>query len=149
MANALQQLGSEHALVLHSEDGLDEISIAAATRGFELKGDDIKPVTIDPADYGYAHESLEGLQVTTAAASAELIRDAFTGAEGAPAVKARAIIALNAGAGIYVSGDTGSLAEGVDRATEVLGSGAAAEKLADFVAFTQSMTADIAEGTDS
>jgi anthranilate phosphoribosyltransferase len=149
MANALQKLGSEHALVLHSEDGLDEISIAAATRGFELKGDDIKPVTIDPADYGHAHESLEGLQVTTAAASAELIRDAFTGAEEAPAVKARAIIALNAGAGIYVSGEAGSLAEGVDRATEVLTSGAAAEKLADFVAFTQSVRAGVAEGSDS
>ena len=149
MANALRQLGSEHALVLHSEDGLDEISIASATRGFELKGDDITPLIINPADYGHAHDSLEGLQVTTAETSAELIRAAFSGAEEASAVKARSIIALNAGAGIYVSGEAGSLAEGVDRATEVIASGAAAAKLAEFVAFTQSVTADVAEGSDA
>ena len=149
MANALHQLGSEHALVIHSEDGLDEISIASATRGFELKGDDITPLVINPADYGHAHDSLEGLQVTTAETSAELIRAAFTAAGEVSAVKARAIIALNAGAGIYVSGEAGSLAEGVERATEVLTSGAAAEKLAEFVAFTQNVTAGGAEGADS
>ena len=149
MANALHQLGSEHALVLHSEDGLDEISIAAATRGFELKGDNITPLVINPADYGYAHDSLEGLQVTTAEASAELIRAAFSGAEEASAVKARSMITLNAGAGIYVSGEAGSLAEGVDWAAEMLDSGAAAEKLAEFVAFTQSATAGGAEGADA
>lgn len=149
MANALRQLGSEHALVIHSEDGLDEISIAAVTRGFELKGDEITPLAINPADYGHAHDSLEGLQVTSAEASAALIRSAFSGAEEASAVKARSMITLNAGAGIYVSGEAGSLTEGVERATEVLTSGAAAAKLAEFVAFTQSVTADVAEGADA
>ena len=87
--------------------------------------------------------------MTTAATSAELIRAAFTAAGEGSAVKARAIIALNAGAGIYVSGEAGSLAEGVERATEVLASGAAAAKLAEFVAFTQNVTAGGAEGADS
>jgi anthranilate phosphoribosyltransferase len=64
-------------------------------------------------------------------------------------VRARAIIALNAGAGIYVSGEAGSLAEGIDRAAEVLASGAAAKKLADFVAFTQSVTTAATEGAES
>jgi len=140
LAHALEQLGSEHALVLHSDDGLDEISIAAPTRGFELKGGEITPIVIDPATLGQAHDSLEGLQVETAAASASLIRAALEGASDAASVKARSIIALNAGAGIYVSGVTGSLEAGVAKATEVLDAGAALEKLNAFVAFTQSLT---------
>ena len=140
MAHALQQLGSEHALVLHSDDGLDEISIAAPTRGFELKGGEITPIVIDPTILGQAHDSLEGLQVETAAASASLIRAALEGASNIASVKARAIIALNAGAGIYVSGVASSLEAGVAKATEVLDAGAALEKLNAFVAFTQSLT---------
>ena len=87
--------------------------------------------------------------MTTAETSAELIRAAFTGAGEVSAVKARSMIALNAGAGIYVSGEASSLAEGVDWAAEMLASGAAAEKLAEFVAFTQSVTAGGAEGADA
>ena len=141
LARALQQLGSSHALVLHSEDGLDEISIATSTHGVELKSGELTPLRIDPSDYGHGFDSLEGLQVETADASAALIQSAFAGDQGAASCKARAIIALNAGAGIYVSGGADNLADGVARADEALGSGAAAEKLAEFVSFTQTLSA--------
>lgn len=141
LAKALQQLGSTHALVLHSEDGLDEISVASPTHGVELKGGVLAPMTIEPSDYGHGFESLDGLQVETADASAALIQSAFAGDQDAASRKARAIITLNAGAGIYVSGGAESLVAGIARADEVLGSGAAAEKLAKFVSFTQTLSA--------
>jgi anthranilate phosphoribosyltransferase len=141
LARALQKLGSIHALVLHSEDGLDEISIATSTHGVELKSGELAPIRIDPSDYGHSFDSLDGLQVETADASAALIQSAFAGDQEGASCKARAIIALNAGAGIYVSGGADNLADGIVRADGALGSGAAAEKLAEFVSFTQTLSA--------
>ena len=140
LAEALARLGSEHALVLHSDDGLDEVSIAAPTRGYELKAGKISPIDIDPAPFGHAHESLNGLQVESAEESARLIRAALGGDDDAASIKARSIIALNAGAGIYVSGVTGSLASGIAAAEQAMASGAAMQKLEAFVAFTQSLS---------
>ena len=140
LARALAQLDSVHALVLHSDDGLDEISIAAPTRGCELKGGQITSVIIDPATLGHGHASLEGLQVDTAEASAGLIRAVFDGAEDEASVRARSMIALNAGAGIYVAGRADTLEAGVARAEAVMASGGAAEKLTAFVTFTQTVS---------
>ena len=140
LARALAQLDSVHALVLHSDDGLDEISIAAPTRGCELKGGQITSVTIDPATLGHGHASLEGLQVDTAEASAGLIRAVFDGAEDEASVRARSMIALNAGAGIYVAGRADTLEAGVARAEAVMASGGVAEKLTAFVTFTQTVS---------
>lgn len=139
LAQALDRLGSQHALVLHSDDGLDEISIAAPTRGYELKAGELSPIEIDPAAFGHAHETLDGLQVATADDSARVIRNALGGDGDAASIKARAIIALNAGAGIYVSGRADSLASGVASAEQAMASGAAAQKLEAFVAFTQAL----------
>ena len=140
LARALAQLDSVHALVLHSDDGLDEISVAAPTRGYELKDGEITPVTIDPAALGHGHASLDGLQVDTAEASADLIRAVFDGAEDEVSAKARSIIALNAGAGIYVAGQADTLEAAVARAEAVMTSGEAAEKLKAFVSFTQAVS---------
>ena len=142
LTQALARLGSEHALVLHSDDGLDEISIAAPTRGFELKAGDISPIEIDPVALGHAHESLDGLQVETAVHSANLIRGALAGDDDAVSIKARAMIALNAGAGIYVSGVADSLASGIAAAEQAMTSGAATQKLEAFVAFTQALASE-------
>ena len=139
LAEALVRLGSEHALVLHSEDGLDEISIAATTQGFECKAGKISPIEIDPAALGYAHDSLDGLQVDTAEHSAYLIRSALGGDDDAVSIKARSMIMLNAGAGIYVSGVADSMAAGIAAAEKAIVSGAAAQKLEAFVAFTQAI----------
>ena len=139
LTEALVRLGSEHALVLHSEDGLDEISIAATTQGYECKAGKISPIEIDPAALGYAHDSLDGLQVDTAEHSAYLIRSALGGDDDAVSIKARSMIMLNAGAGIYVSGVADSMAAGIAAAEKAIVSGAAAQKLEAFVAFTQAI----------
>ncbi|MDG2460852.1 MAG: anthranilate phosphoribosyltransferase [Luminiphilus sp.] len=139
LARTLAQLGSVHALVLHSDDGLDEISIAAPTRGFELREGGISPVEILPQALGHGHDSLKDLQVETPDASAALIRDALTGADSDAAHKARSIIALNAGAGVYVAGLAHDLRSGVEKVEAVIASGEAAEKLDTFVAFTQQL----------
>jgi anthranilate phosphoribosyltransferase len=149
LAEALGRLGSEHALVLHSDDGLDEISIAAPTRGYELKAGELSPIDIDPAALGHAHDSLDGLQVETAEDSARLIRAALGGDDEVASTKARSIIALNAGAGIYVSGVADSLASGITAAEQAMASGSAAQKLEAFVAFTQALATEQGGAADS
>ena len=139
LAEALVRLGSEHALVLHSDDGLDEISIAANTSGYECKAGEISPIEIDPAAFGHAHDSLSGLQVATAEHSASVIRSALGGDEDPVSIKARSMITLNAGAGIYVSGVADSLDSGIATAEKAMVSGAAAQKLEAFVSFTQAL----------
>jgi len=135
LAEALATLGSEHAMVVHAEDGLDELSIAAPALVCELRDGEVTEYRLDPADYGLAAATLAGLAVHSPQASAALIRDAFSGAPGADA--ARAIIALNAGACIYVAGCAGSIAEGVERARSLIDSGAALARLDAFVAVTR------------
>jgi anthranilate phosphoribosyltransferase len=133
MAEVLQRLGSEHVLLVHSEDGLDEISIAAPTQVVELKNGEITHYTINPEDFGVATQSLDGLIVDGPAQSADLIRQAFSG----KAPKAAEVLALNAGAAIYVSGVASSIKEGVAIAEDVLASGAAMEKLKELMQFAQ------------
>lgn len=137
MAEALAALGSERALVVHAEDGLDELSIAACSLVCELQGGSVREYRLDPADYGLAASSLAGLAVQSPGASAALLRAAL---EGAPeAASARAIIALNAGACIYVAGLAPAIGAGVDAARELIDSGAALARLEAFVAFTRAL----------
>jgi anthranilate phosphoribosyltransferase len=139
LAEALAALGSEHAMVVHAEDGLDELSIAAPTRVCELRDGTLSEYRVEPAQFGLAAASLDGLSVNSPQASAALIRAALGGEpEAAPA---RAIIALNAGACIYVAGLADSLADGVARARELIDSGAARDRLDGFVACTQALRA--------
>lgn len=139
IAEALGRLGSRHALVLHSDDGLDEISIAAPTRVWELRDGVVERFHIHPADYGHHHENLEGLIVDDAQQSADLIRAALGNKPPAAAQKARAMIALNAGAAIYASGVTGSLRDGISLADDVITTGQALEKLEEFITFTRGL----------
>jgi len=139
MANALKALGSVHAMVVHSDDGLDEISIAAPTQVSELRDGNINSYRISPADVGRELVSLDGLEVDSAQASADLIRGALRGKEDERSQKAAAIIAMNAGATIYVSGIAATLADGVALADDLIASGQAGEKLKAFIDFTQMM----------
>ncbi|MEQ9021681.1 MAG: anthranilate phosphoribosyltransferase [Pseudomonadales bacterium] len=133
IAEVLQNLGSRHVMVVHSEDGLDEISIAGKTFVAELHGGAISEYEIAPEDFGLETASLEPLRVETAEESLALIEQAF---EDSGSVAAD-MIALNAGAAIYVSGIASSLAEGVQVAGDVIGSGHAKIKLQDFAEFTR------------
>ncbi|MCL4166221.1 UNVERIFIED_CONTAM: hypothetical protein GTU68_051099, partial [Idotea baltica] len=137
MAQVCKSLGSEHVMIVHSDDGLDEISIAAGTRVAELRDGSVETYHITPEEFGVQRQSLEGLSVASAAESAALIRGALAGAADEASSKAADIIALNAGATIYVSGVASTLADGVAMAEDLLASGQAAEKLKSFLDFTQ------------
>ena len=141
IAEALSRLGSRHALVLHSDDGLDEISIAAPTMVWELRNGVVERFYIDPAEYGHEHQNLEGLMVDDAQQSAALIRAALGNKSTPGAQKARSIIALNSGAAIYAAGVTQSLRNGISLADDVIMTGQALEKLEAFVTFTHGLKA--------
>ena len=124
-------------MIVHSYDGLDDISIAAGTQVAELRDGSIESYHITPEEFGQQRQSLDGLSVKDSLASAELIRRALSGADDEASRKAAAIIALNAGATIYVAGIATTLADGVAMAEDLLASGQAAEKLKSFIDFTQ------------
>jgi anthranilate phosphoribosyltransferase len=137
VAEVLMQLGAERVLVVHSADGLDEISAAAATHVVEGGPDGIVEFEVTPADFGLPLTPLDGLEVSSALESLELIRAALSGAPGDRAERARRVVALNAGAALYVAGLQSSIAEGVAAAQQLLQSGKPwlkVEALADFTA---------------
>jgi anthranilate phosphoribosyltransferase len=121
LARVLKRLGSEHVLVVHAEDGLDEISIAAPTRVAELRGGEISVYTVTPDDFGMQRADLAAIAVGNAEQSLAMIKAVFADQPG----PARDIVRLNAGAAIYAAGLTSSLAEGVMLASEVIRSGKA------------------------
>ena len=137
MAEVLARLGSEHVMVVHAKDGLDEISLATETQVAELKNGDLREYIIKPEDFGMQSKSLIGLSVSNAEDSLLLIRDALGNRRGQYAEKAADIIALNAGAAIYVSGVASSLSDGVEMARDAIGSSLAGEKIRELAAFTQ------------
>jgi anthranilate phosphoribosyltransferase len=129
LAQVLKQLGSEHVLVVHAEDGLDEISIGAPTRVAELKDGSISVYTLVPEDFGVQRASLSTLAVQDAAQSLATIRRVLENEPG----PARDIVMLNAGAAIYACGLVASLLEGVVRAGDVLANGKAGEALDELI----------------
>jgi anthranilate phosphoribosyltransferase len=135
MAEVLQKLGSEHVMVVHASDGLDELTLSGTSFIAELKGGNINEYTIRPEVLGLSAASLTGLSVSSAEESLNLIRDALGKQEGEYAQKAADIIALNAGAAVYVSGIANTLEEGVRMAEDAIGSGLAKAKIQDLAAF--------------
>lgn len=141
MAEVLKRLGSEHVMVVHAKDGLDEISLATETRVAELKNGQVTEYYLKPEDFGIASQSLIGLTVTSAQESLTLIKDALGKRSSDAAKKAADIIALNAGAAIYVSGVAPDLAHGIEMAKDAVASGLAGEKINELAAFTQVFSA--------
>ncbi len=137
MAEVLARLGSEHVMVVHAKDGLDEISLATETQIAELKNGVIREYTIKPEDFGIQSKSLIGLSVSNSEDSLLLIKDALGNRRGQYAEKAADIITLNAGAAIYVSGVVDTFADGVEMARDAIGSSLAGEKIRELAAFTQ------------
>lgn len=119
MAEVLRDLGSEHVLLVHADDGLDEISIAAPTTVVELKDGEITETRVTPEDLGLQSHALDALKVSGAEESLELIESLLAGAPSAAAD----MVALNAGAALYVAGRSESLKQGVALASEILASG--------------------------
>ncbi|MCC2638038.1 MAG: anthranilate phosphoribosyltransferase [Moraxellaceae bacterium] len=139
LAEVLQRLGSEHALVVHAQDGLDEFSLAASTQVAELKNGMITEYTVIPEDFGLKSQSLIGLTVESAKESLALVRDALGKRQGEHALKAADTLALNAGAGIYVAGLARDLKQGVALAHDLIWSGQALEKFDTLRDFTRAL----------
>ena len=131
----MQQLGADHVLVVHARDGMDEISLGAATLVGELKDGTIREYEIHPEDYGITMQSSRQLRVADAAESKGMLLGALDNLPGAP----REIVVLNAGAALYAAGVAASIGEGIGRAREAVASGAARAKLEQFVACTRSL----------
>ncbi len=135
LAQVLQTLGSRHVMVVHADDGLDEISIHSATQISELRDGAIRTYRVSPEDFGLRRAPLEGLRVSNASESVAIMRAVLGNAPGA----ARDIVALNAGAAIYVAGLAHDFAAGVATAHRVIASGDAAQKLEALIRCSQAM----------
>ncbi len=129
LAEVLAQLGSHHVMVVNAEDGLDEISIGAATSVAELKDGAVNTYQITPEQFGLQRADIASLKVADAAQSLALIQSVFDGDAGA----AKDIVCLNAGAAIYVSGIADSLSAGVAVAQDAIASGKAKQKLQQLI----------------
>ena len=121
LAKVLQKLGSEHVLVVHGTDGMDEISFTGDTYIAELKDGKVTEYTINPKQFGLSGHQLKDIQIQNAAESKAMIMDVLTGKKGA----ARDIVLMNAGAAIYTAGVVTSLAAGIAKAAKMIDEGKA------------------------
>lgn len=128
-ARVLQRLGSQRVMVVHGADGLDEITITGETMVAELKDGIVSEYTITPEQFGLSSASLDDIHTDSVQASRDMILDVLDNQPGA----ALDIVLLNAGASIYLAGLTDTLAQGIEKAAEVIASGAAKAKLAQLV----------------
>ncbi|HEV2220926.1 MAG TPA: anthranilate phosphoribosyltransferase [Casimicrobiaceae bacterium] len=133
----LQRLGSKRAIVVWGKDGMDEVSLGAATMVGELRDGEIREYEIHPEDFGMHMKSNRGLKVADARESKEMVLEALSGVDGTP----REIVVLNAGTALYAAGIADSIADGIVRARAAIASGAAMRALDDFVAATRSFAA--------
>jgi len=134
LAIVLKNLGSEHVMVVHSADGMDEISMAGDTYVCELNNGQIKQYTINPEQFGMSCSSIGDIIVDGAEQSLAMVQSVLSDTPGA----ARDIVTLNSGAAIYCAGLADSLEEGINKARALISSGAAREKLDQLAKLTQS-----------
>ncbi|MDZ7803806.1 anthranilate phosphoribosyltransferase [Thiohalophilus sp.] len=134
LAEVLKKLGSKHVLVVHAEDGMDEISIGAPTHVAELKDGKVSSYSITPEQFGLQRTDVTTLKVTTAGESLAIIKNLLNNQPG----PARDIVQLNAGAAIYAADLVPTLEDGVKRAAEVIADGSAAAKLDALVELSRS-----------
>ena len=136
-ARVLQRLGASHALIVYGKDGIDEVSLGAATLVGELKNGEVSEYEIHPEDFGLSMMSNRGLKVNDAAESKAMLLEALENREGTP----REIVILNAGTALYAANVTNSIADGIRLARDTIVSGAARKKLDDFVQFSKKFAA--------
>jgi anthranilate phosphoribosyltransferase len=133
----LKELGSQHVLVVHGKDGMDEVSLGAATLVGELKDGVVREYEIHPEDFGLAMISNRGLRVSNAAESKAMVLEALANTPGTP----REIVIFNAGVALYAADVAASIAEGIERARAAIASGAAQATLERFVDTTRRLSA--------
>ena len=136
LALVLQSLGSHHAMVVHGEDGLDEITLTGKTQVCELKDGGTRSYFISPEDFGLARAGLESLRGGTADENADRLRNILAGAQGPE----RDVVLMNAAAALVVGDRAPSLQPGIDLARQALDSGQALAKLEQLIEFSQNLT---------
>lgn len=129
VADALSQLGTEHALVVHGHPGIDEISISGPTKVAEVQNGSVRVYTLSPEDVGLPCSPISAVSGGDAVENAQVIRDILSGSTGPK----RDIVVLNAGAALYVGGAVDSIADGVKRAQALIDNGEALRELNQFV----------------
>lgn len=132
-ARVMQKLGASHVLVVWGKDGLDEISLGAATQVAELKDDQILEYEIHPEDFGLSMVSIRGIRVADAEESKTMLLRALENHPGT----AREIVTFNAGAALYTANMVPDIGAGIAKAREALVSGAARAKVDEFIQFTR------------
>ena len=143
LAKVMKNLGARHVMVVGAKDGLDEISLATSTTVAELKDGEISVYEMMPEDAGIESQTLIGLDVDSPEQSLALIRAALSGVEthDRAVLKARDMIALNAGAAIYTAGLASNYPNGVNQAQTVIQNGSALIKLESLAQYTQQLAA--------
>ena len=136
LAEALGRLGCQHAMVVHGEDGLDEVSLSGPTQVAEWGPQGVQTYTINPTDYGFPYRPLTALQVSSAQESADIIRSVLAGTPGPH----RDVVLLNAGAALYAGNAVASLGDGIALASATVDSGAATRTLERFIPLTHRET---------
>ncbi|NYT82670.1 anthranilate phosphoribosyltransferase [Alcaligenaceae bacterium] len=131
----LERLGSNHVLIVHGKDGMDEASLGAATLVGELKDGIIKEYEIHPEDFGMSMVSNRSIKVASRVESAKLVLDALNNIEG----PARDIVGFNAGLAIYAGNKADSIGQGLKMAFDAISSGAARAKLDEFCTYTRTL----------
>ena len=133
VAESLRELGTEHSIVMHSEDGLDEISISAKTRGYEVRGNEIQPFCCEPEQFGFERVDRSLVTTNSLSESIDLARRIFNGKDVGPA---RNMVMMSSGASLYLCGLSGSLEDGVNEAGILIRSGKAQRVLEKLIAYT-------------
>jgi anthranilate phosphoribosyltransferase len=139
LVRVLQRLGAQRALVVWGRDGMDEISLGATTLVGELRDGEVREYEIHPEDYGIAMAASRNLRVANTTESKAMLLQALDDTDGLP----REIVALNAGAALYVAGIAESIADGIARARVAIASGAALAKMEEFVGITRQLAGQV------
>jgi anthranilate phosphoribosyltransferase len=140
LARVLALLGSEHAMIVHSQDGLDEISSGAPTDVYEARSGEVRGYTIEPEQFGIARSNTADVCGGTVESNMALAHRVLNGDAGPP----RDVVLLNAGAALYVAGLTASMADGVQRAAAELDSGRVRAKVQQVAEASQRIKAELA-----
>lgn len=136
LARVLQRLGSQHVMVVHGADGMDEISFSGDTYVAELKNGRINEYVLNPRQFGFNLHEVKSIRVRDAAQSAVMMKSVLAGEK----IPARDIVLLNAGAAIYISGLVDDMQQGIEHAAQMLDNGAAQAKLEQLLTLSQQLT---------
>ncbi|MBV9577385.1 MAG: anthranilate phosphoribosyltransferase, partial [Chloroflexi bacterium] len=145
LARVLDLMGAEHAVIVHGQDGMDEISVSAPTQVHEARGGNVQTYVIEPEQYGLRRWATDAVRGGTVEANVRMSQSVLGGERGA----SRDAVLLNAGAALYMAGLADSIASGIERAADELDSGRTQRKIAEVAAASQRIKGEIARPVEA